>query len=494
MQNIILLNSGNIEDDAALGTVEEQRKRIIDLVTQASDEGKPLVIYYHGGLVPKDAGIQSSETIFPYIQNAGGVPISFVWQSGLLETLRNNLSDIVDKEFYGKIFDVLLAKLEDHLQINAELAPDADRGIGADVQEFAPLQQAVFRAALEQSADIWSISRSLWEAAKTLAPAGQVDNAQNLRTVAAVAGPADDEYISLIAQLPEDFLLDEANAAHEPGARSILGAVSIKAKVIEAVIQITMRVVSRYLQGTFHGLHATIVEEILRHLYGAVFGSTIWSMMKNDTEEAFGDIDQDAGGSLLLEALAKVSPRPRVVILGHSAGCIFAAHTLLNDESDAQFDLIFLAPAITFELFHTVVEQHPSKIANFRMFTMRDEQEREDALINDYPFLYPSSLLYIVSGLFETTADGEGEEIDKPLLGMERFYLDDYVIKDGQNELVATVRDFINEEGLNHVIWTPTDGAAPQGARSKAVDHGNFNEEEETLESVKHIIQQGFNI
>jgi hypothetical protein len=54
------------------------------------------------------------------------------------------------------------------------------------------------------------------------------------------------------------------------------------------------------------------------------------------------------------------------------------------------------------------------------MFTMSDEYERKDAVIgHDKGYIYPSSLLYLVSGLFEEL--GAEAFPDAPILGMQRF-------------------------------------------------------------------------
>jgi hypothetical protein len=63
---------------------------------------------------------------------------------------------------------------------------------------------------------------------------------------------------------------------------------------------------------------------------------------------------------------------------------------------------LFLAPACRLDLFAGSVARKPDRFAHFRMFTMRDENEKRDRLV---PFLYPRSLLYLVSGALEDIPD-----------------------------------------------------------------------------------------
>jgi len=90
--------------------------------------------------------------------------------------------------------------------------------------------------------------------------------------------------------------------------------------------------------------------------------------------------------------------------------------------ANQQFDVVFLAPAVTYETFYDMIAEAGTRVRDLRIFAMRDETEEKDTLI--YQLLdgklrplatyYDRSLLYLVSGVFEPA-------IDKPLLGMMRF-------------------------------------------------------------------------
>jgi hypothetical protein len=93
------------------------------------------------------------------------------------------------------------------------------------------------------------------------------------------------------------------------------------------------------------------------------------------------------------------------------------------------------------------------------------------------PVLYPASLLYMVSGLFEEPV------IDEPLLGMERYY---HV--DGPYDLpqVHDILDWID----GHCVWSASAGGA--GLGSGALRHGGFAADPQTLASLEHILTHGF--
>src|SRR5687767_6525247 len=64
------------------------------------DDRERLVVHVHGGLVSESRALAGAERLLPIYREAGAYPIFLVWESGLLETLRNNLGDIAaDKLF-----------------------------------------------------------------------------------------------------------------------------------------------------------------------------------------------------------------------------------------------------------------------------------------------------------------------------------------------------------------------------------------------------------
>jgi hypothetical protein len=137
------------------------------------------------------------------------------------------------------------------------------------------------------------------------------------------------------------------------------------------------------------------------------------------------------------------------------------------------------------------------------MFAMSDELERDDQVWgNDSSlpdgkdwrrFIYPSSLLYLVSGILESTKDASGQmvdEADKPLLGMQRYFALEDVFTDSDFPDVGTVRRWMTSRRAS-CVWSYAD-AQGDGINSHSRDHSAFNTDAATLASVKHIVMEGF--
>ena len=126
-------------------------------------------------------------------------------------------------------------------------------------------------------------------------------------------------------------------------------------------------------------------------------------------------------------------------------------------------------------LFHDQVVTKPERYQAFRMFAMCDLYEKKDHLLGQ---LYTRSLLYFVSGVLE-------DEADKPLTGLERHMSGQEPYAD--KELVA-VRKFLYEPGQSRLVLSKTETDAPPGLQSEATQHGIFDDEVKTRNSLKFII------
>lgn len=116
------------------------------------------------------------------------------------------------------------------------------------------------------------------------------------------------------------------------------------------------------------------------------------------------------------------------------------------------------------------------------MFAMSDALERADCLLGPkLGFIYPSSLLYLVSGLFEQVeADGL---VDAPLVGMQRFLSSDSVWLEDKKEgpSLKAVQAFLSD-GPNKTVFSKAQGAA--GLNCDSTSHGGFDDNPATLASV----------
>jgi hypothetical protein len=122
------------------------------------------------------------------------------------------------------------------------------------------------------------------------------------------------------------------------------------------------------------------------------------------------------------------------------------------------------------------------------MYAMTDANERKDALINEASFVYPSSLLYLISGILEEDSN-QKPDIDCPLLGMGRFYDENYNARPADAGLRDDVRHLL-DSFTNGVVWSQSNGGA--GLASSCLDHGGFDNDPDTIASLQHLIKNGF--
>ena len=155
---------------------------------------------------------------------------------------------------------------------------------------------------------------------------------------------------------------------------------------------------------------------------------------------------------------------------GHSAGAIFhsrfvPAASALGVSTFGSLQL--LAPAIRVDDFEsTLLPMIGTRIDRFAMYTMNAAAELADSCFR----LYPKSLLYLVSEVFERPADA-------PLLGLERSVR-------GSGELLSAFGLDPEQQCAAEVIWSPTWPDAPEGSRSSARTHGGFDNDVDTMNSV----------
>ena len=164
---------------------------------------------------------------------------------------------------------------------------------------------------------------------------------------------------------------------------------------------------------------------------GKYFGNRAWRNMKSDAEAAFSGRDEYDGGfeglKPLLQGLDKADIRPKIHLVGHSAGSIMLGRLLsaLGRFKLGNIDIEsihLMAPACTVEFF----KQHYSPYLDGKgelalkdkiyLYMMRDKLELEDSVEADIPLTprYSHSLLYLVSRAYE-------EAPKTPLAGMELY-------------------------------------------------------------------------
>lgn len=248
------------------------------------------------------------------------------------------------------------------------------------------------------------------------------------------------------------------------------------------------RIVKRFASGRSHGFRATLTEEFMRVFFLTDFGNRVWRLMKHEALDAFEPDENVYGGTAFLNGLRRrweAGHRPRVILVAHSGGSIYVCHFLAHAAKylpEAKFDVVFLAAAVTIELFHETLKQHGERIANFRNFALSDDFERADKLV---PWIYPRSLLYFMSGVCEHDDKTRGDLGDVPLVGMQRYFHNQRTYRDKD---VVALRQFIGEQ--ERAAWSKYEKGP--GLTTTTTTHVEFDRNEATIASIQHIIKNGF--
>lgn len=470
-----------------------------------------LLIHFHGGLVSQKAGRDIAERLVPRYAEAHTYPVFFVWESGLVESIRNNLQDIRD----DKAFQELTKKVSEWVlkKIGGEIDAVGLKGTPG---------QVVDERALRKEFDAWFSGR------RSAPPVPEKDTPQPTPVVKGAASLDEDQLAEDIeseldndpdfqdafsrlhaasfatkaatkgagAAVPAERVLVDDKALHElfPDQTEATKGLLTWITVAKFVAKVVISVAQRYRHSRAHGMYCTVVEEVLRTAYLSKAGTVVWNQMKNDTAQSFQD-DPAACGTAVLDELARLDAAgqrfARITLVGHSTGAIYICHFLdaaAKRAPNLQFDVIYLAPAVTYSVFSDMLARHAARIHAFRMFAMSDALESSDSLV---PIVYTRSLLYFVSGVLEGAAQADAwvEDIDAPLVGMRRYVDDEAVFSAGAFPSVDQGRRFLLG-APNRVVWS--ESLAGDGLKSSARKHGDFDNDESTVASVVWAVEHGF--
>lgn len=450
-----------------------------------------LVVHFHGGLVPRKSAERIADTLIPEYLSGGAYPIFFFWNSGALEVLTSNLDEIAKEPVFWRLLKRLALLLAGkfaqptgtrgnkiYTESIKDVPDDSDTFL-----EWARKNEPLSSSNISDLSDgqIYQIENDLrndqWLVEEARAIAIGLRKPQEIdRDLASVArgGPSvRASQKTLMSPTILKSIAEESTDISKRSASTILTIAKYGVKIARAVI-------ARYQNGRDHGLPATISEEIARSLYADSIGSTAWTLMKADTKDAFGGDPQRHGGTAFITQLHKWwKPGRRITLVGHSAGAIYIGHLLEYAdpvlEDAAKFEVVFLAPACTFEFMKQRLPLFTKRISDFRMFSLGDDLERG---YWEVPALYPASLLYMISGLLEDPV------IDMPIVGMQRYY----DLTGPYNDL-PEIPDVAEWIGNRHVWSVSTDQVGLQTAAKK---HSQFAEDKYTLTSIKQILESGF--
>jgi hypothetical protein len=493
---------GHVIETKANGVLVTPEAEVDALVEVVQDKQK-IVLHFHGGLVNADAGRKIAAGLQKTYEDGGAYPIFFVWHAGLLEVLEGNLREIVEEEAFrvvekwvtkfavGKLSQdagqkgLQLATPND-AEVLGELSgrrtgaePYAEFEVSEDLDDVTEAEQRQLRQAMEQDPQARTA---------TLAIVGDMLPEDDVATSRGIEVSRRRSRKTLMdPDVVTEF--EQQVAGVDDGQKGVLSAAHLAQKAAAVLV----RVIQRFRRGNDHGVYPTIFEEILREFYLGNAGALVWAAMKGETKDTFEPGAPARGGHYFMSLLGEVirsGCRPEVTLVGHSTGAVFIDNLLAHVEAmrtdpkeplpaDFRFkNLVFLAPACTFEDFRSAVERHDDLFDRFRMFAMTDEAECKDWLLS---FVYPRSLLYFVSGVLETEDDGSSSPA-KPLVGLNRYY---GAPGRDENAALPLIRKFVTESA-GRVVWSPS--ANGDGLSSGAVHHGDFDDDPEVRASLTYMI------
>jgi len=440
-----------------------------------------LTLHFHGGLTPVEQGLLTAERMR---RNYDGVShaVTFVWETGFLETLRQSLRTLSA----GDLFQAVMGHVIGAVSKRLGLGGGGARG-GGSVWTTQQVENELDREDPFSAFDPGAPGAGPAAGARGGAIRGAASDQTVLRELEAELEEevaADPRLTRLLnGTSPELGLLDPARA--RPDAARERGPLTAVA-LVKALAAISFRVIRRFYQGRQHGFYPTVVEEVLRELFVASLVKWIWDGMKTEAADMWrpntglADMDQHAGSYFLDRLYELQRDRPGLIVdlVGHSAGAIALCHLLAATPQRPAVrvrHVVFLAPACTVDLFHREVVSQPARLQRFRMFALRDAQERADRLV---PYVYPWSLLYFVSGALEPNAD-------EPILGLERSHLELAALDTPE---MRAARAFLRADGPPRLVWAGEPRG--DGLRSQAQTHGAFDDDDETLLSLRWIVAQ----
>jgi hypothetical protein len=491
------INTG--KDGVLTGTTTADVDKTFDAIA-----GRPrIALHFHGGLVSRASGLDIAGRLWPDYDRAGSFPIFFIWESGLLDIVPRNLTEIFGEDVFkillkrvlqfamGKLVQVpgsrgIAGLTPTDISVEKEIRKRLD---GTEpyatvkpvaVEALAPEEEAEFSTALAEDPDFGATVEAI---AAGVFPGGEIAGSRGLSQRSSR---------TLMSPDVVDELANDVQTTAAAGGRGLFTT----AKLVARAVRILARVIARFRQHRDHGLYPTAIEEILRELYVANIGANIWAAMKQETADSFGAM-AGRGGTYFLDKLAvhltALGPGayPEITLVGHSTGAVFIDHLLaavqarqLAGTFPADFafrQVVFLAPANTMTKFANTIATCGGLFRAMRIFGMQDDVEAQDAMV---PFVYPRSLLYFVSGLLETDAGGTAV-VDMPLVGMERYYTLTEVYAD---DATKSVRAFTK----GRQVWSVASGAA--GLCSESRRHGDFDNDRTTRDSLIAIVSQGIAI
>lgn len=445
-----------------------------------------ILLYFHGGLVNAQSGLNTAKRIKNHVKvGSDSHPISFVWQTDFKTTILQNLDTISNSKFFKKLLIKVIKIGGGKLGLEHIKELGTSKGIGSlsekeielELKNNSPFENYKTDEGAK-SVSVISIEKNI-ENTKALERELEAEIEEEIQGDPKFLEIAESEKSSKELEL----LSPNLSEGHEEGSKGIFSAI----KLIKAVVKVTINVIKRHIKKRNHDFYPTVVEEILREFYVSDIGNWVWGNMKEKATDMWKDHDFQGKntnwpvGSYFLKKLEEYQKNnPETVyvdLIGHSAGSIVICEMLKKTKrikSEVKFrNIIFLAPACLCELFKEGIIENKSKFNLFRSFTMMDRYEKQDRMLN---FIYPRSLLYLISGILENESDAYIFGLQRHIEGNPPY----------NEKLLLEIKDFISKDG--DVVYSVTDDNAKEGYITKSRTHGGFDDDISTLNSIIKLI------
>jgi hypothetical protein len=300
-----------------------------------------LALFFHGGLVDKVSGQQGAANEYDVYKDFV-FPLFFIWESGIGELLAHHLPLVFAETIFGRIVEHATELFSSKISQSQGL-PEVDQTLalgaslttrGTDLAKITLTSADVddFMTAVKNDEKIQheavAIARTSQGVDSLLGAAATNDFLQlSPRT-----------YLSpeIVSAIRGAYV--QANRPNLATGRTldalpfdIGGALQAAWAIAKAAVPVITNCVERFVAQRDHGFTCTIVEEVLRALYFANMGSSIWEEMKQETEDAFGVDSNVYGGTAVIEELCgqlKQKPSTAVTLVGHSTGAVYIGNFL----------------------------------------------------------------------------------------------------------------------------------------------------------------------
>lgn len=436
-------------------------------------DAKKLVVHFHGGLISESSGETIARSMYD-LYKSDAHPITFIWETGLVETVTRNLTTLTGTKLFQKVLKYAIRRAASRLGGGI-----GGKGAG-EVMSMGEVEEELQRAhAFDRFDEGARGAASVMDEAEldAIEPEILVEVEIDLES-----DPEIEDILSTEPQSTELLDPEFKKEIADADQKGLLGA----AKLALRIAKVVYLVIKRFIRKRDHGFYPTVVEETLRELYLADLGEWVWGSMKDVADAMWFEnsavLNNDSHpGRYFLEELAthqEANPAFTVDLVGHSAGSIAICNMQRSRRSDfpqlAIRNISFLAPACTQHLFKQEIVDHPEDFQLFRMFTMHDDLETDDELLK---LVYTRSLLYFISGVLE-------DEPDKLIAGIELHMRGEEPYDDPDNQ---KVREFVVKPGENRLVLSKTTDEGP-GLNSAADTHGGFDDDPVTRKSLIELL------